>query len=151
MFFLPYVIPSRMGRCGVLFGLSALAVASLAARPANTFDEAYNRLRQGRTYTAQASGVVRMSNRTADGLEHHFTLNVPEDYDPARKYQVRIQLHGGIGGRQDNRPVGTGTICALAGDDQIYIIPYAWNRAPWWRADQFLNLRAIVDAPNRVN
>src|SRR5260370_22474654 len=107
MFFLPYVIPSRMGRCGVLFGLSALAVASLAARPANTFDEAYNRLRQGRTYTAQASGVFSMSNRTADRLERHFTLNVPEGYDPAHKHQVRIHLHGGIHDRHDNLPVWT--------------------------------------------
>jgi PDZ domain len=139
-----------MGRGGVLFGLAALAAASLAARPVNTFDEAYNRLRHGRTYTAQASGLVRMSNRTADGLEHHFTLNVPEGYDPARKYQVRIHLHGGIGGRQDNRPVGTGTIGALAGDEQIYIIPYAWNSAPWWSDDQLLNLRAILDAVKRL-
>src|SRR5260370_39901550 len=135
MFFLPYVIPSRMGRCGFLFGLSALAVASLAARPVNTFDEAYNRLRQGRTYTAQASGVVRMSNRTADGLEHHFTLNVPEGYDPARKYQVRIHLHGGIGGRRDNRPGGARTIGALTGHEHVYIIPYALNGAPPWRDD----------------
>jgi hypothetical protein len=125
-------------------------VASLAAQKVDTFDEAYNRLRQGRTYTAQASGLVRMSNRTEDGIEHHFTLNVPESYDPTRKYQVRIHLHGGIGGRRDNQPVGAGTIGAFAGDEQIYIIPYAWNGAPWWSDDQLLNLRAILDAAKRL-
>src|SRR5260370_42463514 len=61
-----------------------------------------------------------------------------------------MQLHGGIGGRQDNGPVGTGTIGALAGDEQIYIIPYAWNGAPWWSDDQVLNLRAILDAAKRL-
>ena len=33
---------------------------------------------------------------------------MPDAYDPANKYQVRIQLHGGVGGRRDNQPVGTG-------------------------------------------
>ncbi|MBZ5556332.1 MAG: PDZ domain-containing protein [Acidobacteriia bacterium] len=118
-----------------------------------TFDEIHRRLQQGRTYGAQPTGQVRMSNRTSDGVEHNFVLNIPDGYNPSRKYQVRIQLHGGIGGRRDNQPVGAGTIGALAGDPgddgQIYIIPYAWAAAPWWDDDQVLNLHAIVDAAKR--
>jgi len=115
-----------------------------------SFDEVYRRLQQGRMYAAQPAGQVRLSNRTADKVEHNFILNIPEGYDPSRKYQVRIQLHGGVGGRRDNRVVGAGTIGALGGDDdQIYIIPYAWAAAPWWDDDQVLNLRAIVDAAKR--
>jgi len=139
-----------MRRSYALIGSVAVACASLSAARTETFDEAYSRLRQGRTYTAQPTGVVRMSHRTADGVKHHFTLNVPESYSPTRKYQVRFHLHGGVGGRQDNRPVGNGTIGALAGDEQIYIIPYAWNAAPWWSDDQVLNLRAILDAAKRL-
>src|SRR3954471_5660970 len=61
-----------------------------------TFDDAYRRLQRGRVYEARDTGVVRMDNRTADGIEHFFAVTVPEHYDPARRYQVRIQLHGGV-------------------------------------------------------
>ena len=56
------------------------------------FDEAYKRLQRGRSYVARDTGVVRMENRTSDGVEHFFAVNVPENYDPAHRYQVRIQL-----------------------------------------------------------
>jgi hypothetical protein len=114
-----------------------------------TFDEAYRRLQRGRPYVAQPTGVVRMENRTSDGVEHFFAVNVPDAYDPAKRYQVRFQLHGGVGGRRTNAPVGTGAIGALAGAEQIYILPYSWAEAPWWSDDQALNVVAIVDAVKR--
>ena len=51
--------------------------------------------------------------------------------DPARKYQVRIQLHGGVNRPADaaRRPSGIGR---LAGSEQIYVLPQAWDAAPWW-------------------
>jgi PDZ domain-containing protein len=113
------------------------------------FDEAYRRLQRGRAYQPQPTGVVRMENRLADGVEHVFAVNVPDTYDPARRYQVRFHLHGGIGGRRTNAPVGTGSIGALAGAEQIYVIPYAWADAPWWSDDQSLNLAEILDAVKR--
>jgi hypothetical protein len=115
-----------------------------------TFDEAYRRLQQGRSYTARETGVVRMENRTSDDVEHFYAVDVPEHYDPARRYQMRIQLHGGVGGRATNAPVGNGTVGALAGAEQIYVVPYAWAEAPWWSPDQVLNLAAIVDRVKRV-
>jgi hypothetical protein len=115
-----------------------------------SFDDAYRRLQRGRTYGAQKTGAVQLRNTTADGVEHFYALNVPDAYDPARRYQARIQLHGGVGGRRTNAPVGTGTVGALTGAEQIYIIPYAWADAPWWSNDQVLNLAAIVDAAKRL-
>jgi hypothetical protein len=115
-----------------------------------TFDEAYRRLRQGRSYVARDTGVVRMENRTGDGVEHFFAVDVPDTYDPARRYQVRIQLHGGVGGRATNAPVGNGTVGALTGAEQIYVVPYAWATAPWWGTDQVQNLAAIVDRVKRL-
>src|SRR6266496_4398883 len=132
---------------------SALACVIVAftvqAATTETFDQAYLRLRQGRTYTAQPTGLVRMSNRSTDGVEHHFALNVPDSYDQTKRYQVRIQLHGGVGGRRDNQPVGTGLIGALAGAQQIYVIPYSWYASPWWSDDQVDSLHAIVEAVKR--
>jgi hypothetical protein len=37
-----------------------------------TFDDAYRRLQRGRSYETRDSGVVRMDNRTMDGVEHVF-------------------------------------------------------------------------------
>jgi pimeloyl-ACP methyl ester carboxylesterase len=96
---------------------------------------------------------VQFSNRTADGVEHYYAVTVPAGYDPARRYQVRFQLHGGVGGRSDNRPRGNGQIGALSGEsvgaEQFYVIPYAWNDEPWWSDDEVLNLHEIVDALKR--
>src|SRR5581483_1993510 len=114
-----------------------------------TFGEALRRLQQGRAYTEQKAGVIQLSNRTSDGIEHFYAVTIPPGYDPARRYQVRVQLHGGVGGRSDNRPRGNGQIGNLAGAEQIYVIPYAWSDEPWWSDDQVLNLRTIVDALKR--
>jgi hypothetical protein len=114
-----------------------------------TFEDALRRLKQGRTYETQKEGVVQFSNHTTDGVEHYYAVTVPAGYDPARRYQVRFQLHGGVGGRIDNQPRGNGEIGTLAGAEQFYVIPYAWNEEPWWSDDQVLNLHAIVDALKR--
>ena len=128
----------------------AARMAGQVVKTGVTFDEALRRLKLGRTYTAQKTGVIHSTNRTSDGIEHHYAVNVPPAYDPARRYQVRFQLHGGIGARSDNQPRGTGEIGALAGAEQIYVIPYAWKDAAWWSNDQILNLNAIVDSLKRT-
>ncbi|HXI30473.1 MAG TPA: hypothetical protein VNG89_18675, partial [Vicinamibacterales bacterium] len=112
------------------------------------FDEAYHRLQRGRTYGPQPTGVVRLTNESA-GVEHNYALTIPETYDSTRRYQVRFQLHGGVGGRATNAPVGPGTVGALTGAEQIYVVPYAWVDSPWWSDDQALNLVAILDAIKR--
>lgn len=92
------------------------------------------------TLAIVAVGTLAVSNRVDD---------VPQNYNRAQRYQVRFQLHGGVGGRATNQPRGTGEIGTLAGAEQFYVIPYAWNDAPWWSDDQVENLSAIVDALKR--
>jgi len=128
----------------------AAKLAEPIARAGTAFDEVYHRLQRGRAYARRDTGTVRMDNRTFEGVEHFFSVTIPETYDPARRYQVRIQLHGGVGGRATNAPVGTGTVGALTGAEQIYVVPYAWADAPWWSADQVDNLAAIVDRLKRL-
>ena len=129
---------------------SAATLTEPIARAGATFDEVYRVLQRGRPFTTRDAGVVRLQNRTSDGIEHWFSVTVPDSYDPARRYQVRIQLHGGVGGRATNAPVGNGTVGALTGAEQIYVVPYAWADAPWWGIDQVLNLAAIVDQVKRL-
>jgi poly(3-hydroxybutyrate) depolymerase len=129
---------------------AAAGLVDAIVKSSVSFDEAYRRLQRGRSYAAQPTGVVKLSHRTSDGLEHFYALNVPENYDPTRRYQVRFQLHGGIGGRVSNAAVGPGTIGALAGAEQIYVLPYAWNAAPWWSDDGVENIMQIVDELKRT-
>src|SRR4051812_2887211 len=67
-----------------------VSAASDAVIPSGvSFDEAFTRLRRGRTYLATAArGVVQASYRDESG-EYFYTLDVPENYDPSRRYQVR--------------------------------------------------------------
>jgi dienelactone hydrolase len=119
--------------------------ADLILKAGVTFDDALRRLRLGRTYRAEKTGVIQMTNRTEDGVPHTFAVNIPSSYDPSRRYQMRVQLHGGVNLRTDNKPRNSGEIGALAGAEQIYVLPYAWESAPWWSDDQILNLRAILN------
>jgi PDZ domain len=113
------------------------------------FDEALKRLRQGRVYSRDvARGVVQASYRSESG-DYFYTLDVPESYDPTRTYQIRVQLHGGVGRIADSTPPRSGSIGRLAGAEQIYVMPYAWRDAPWWSRRQIGNLRTILDRVKR--
>src|SRR4051812_2560695 len=71
-------------------------------------DEALKRLKVGRIYSRDVPrGVVQGSYRSDSG-EYFYAVDVPEQYDPARKYQVRIQLHGGVDRIEDNGPRNSG-------------------------------------------
>ncbi len=116
------------------------------------FDEAFRRLRQGRPYSTDVPrGVVQASYR-GDAGEYFYTLDVPETYNPNRTYQVRVQLHGGVGRIEDNAAPRGGTSATggrLAGAEQIYVMPYAWRDAPWWSDRQGENLQTILDVVKR--
>jgi hypothetical protein len=113
------------------------------------FDEAFKRLKTGRTYSANVKrGVVRLAYG-GGSRQFFYDLNVPDTYDPRRQYQVRFQLHGGVNGRTVSEPRGDGTI-NLPGAEQIYIIPYSWANAPWWSDLQIENLRTILDSVKRT-
>ncbi len=117
-----------------------------------SFDDAYARLKAGRTYPADAArGVVKLSRISAGG-EFFYDLNVPATYTPAKKYQVRFQLHGGTGGRNDNKPRPNASIETIGsgGAEQIYVTPYAWRDAEWWSDLQLENLRGILDKVKRL-
>ena len=73
-----------------------------------TYDDALKQLKRGRTYSSQKTGVVMSTNKTGDNVEHYYAVNVPAGYDPAKTYQVRFQLHGGVMGRSTNQPRNSG-------------------------------------------
>jgi poly(3-hydroxybutyrate) depolymerase len=125
---------------------AAKAVAAVVSSGA-TFDEAYAVLRKGRTYKADVPKGIVKGSQTLGTLTFNYQLEVPQTYDPAKSYQMRVQLHGGVG-RPDPAPRGNG-IGPLAGAEQIYLLPTAWNEAEWWTDAQLGNLRSLLDVVKR--
>jgi hypothetical protein len=111
-------------------------------------DEALKRLRTGRSYSDGVETGVVTSSYTAHGKEFIYAVNVPHSYDPRRSYQVRFQLHGGVV-RESSFPLSV-SIGALAGAEQIYILPTGWAGATWWTAAQIENLATILDTVKRA-
>ncbi len=118
-----------------------------------SFAEAYERLQAGKDYAEADTGVVLRSYTAENGTEYYYHLNVPENYDPAQEYQLRFELHGGIGARQNNQPGGRGRgrvrLDSTESTEQIYVMPYAWTGSPWWDDSQVENIRQILDRSKR--
>jgi len=118
-------------------------------RSGATFDDVLARLKKGRSYSARVSrGVVKLVRHTPE-RDYPYTLDVPQSYDPQRGYQVRVQLHGGVM-RPTPVPRGDGSVGALAGVEQIYVLPQSWAAAPWWAPSQLENVHAILDEVKRT-
>lgn len=124
------------------------AVKDVAASGVS-FDDAYARLKTGRAYRADVPKGVQKLQRRHGATTFPYSIDVPATYDPAKRYQVRVQLHGGVG-RPDPVARGDGSIGALAGAEQIYVLPQAWAEASWWAAPQDENIPSILDAVKRT-
>ena len=127
----------------------AVAAAPAIVQSGVDFDTAMARLRKGRPYDRNAPRGVQKLTRTMEATPYPFTVDVPATYDATKKYQVRVQLHGGVG-RPDPAARGDGSIGALAGAEQIYVLPQAWAEAPWWGPLQDVNVPAILDQVKRT-
>ena len=91
------------------------------------------------------------ARRNSDGLEHPYTILVPDDYDPQTRYQVRGFLHGGIV-RPGWESGGSWwrNYDARKRNDAISVFPASWNESMWWSARQIENLVGILDRLKRT-
>ncbi len=127
----------------------AVTAAAAIEQSGVTFAAALARFKAGRPYPADAATGVKAYVRRAAGIDFPYSLDVPPSYDRSKRYQVRVQLHGGVG-RPEPGARGNGSIGALAGAEQIYVLPQAWAEAPWWSPAQAENLMAILDQVKRT-
>jgi dienelactone hydrolase len=115
------------------------------------FDAVWSRLRAGRTYEKEATGVQQMPT-TVGGTRLDNIVDIPAEYDPSKKWALRVQLHGGVGrpapvaGDREGRPLADNRI---PGQSQIYLHPRAWAGSEWWRANQVDNIFKLIDAVKR--
>ena len=110
-------------------------------------------IRAGAIYEGDAPrGRQLLSRENADGVEYRYELYVPDDYDPARRYPVRVYLHGGVARpRRDDAPFWRDGE-RYARDDAIVVFPESWADARWWQASQVENLTGLLnDIKRRYN
>ncbi len=112
------------------------------------FDVAWRRLKQGRAYGKAPAGPRPQTLRVGDQTFEN-TIDIPEQYDPARPWPVRVQLHGGIN-RPEPQESPRRRQNRLAGEPQIYILPVGWGDAAWWHANQVDNILELVDRVKRT-
>jgi predicted esterase len=124
------------------------------------FDTALARLRKGRSYLDEKRGEYSLRWRSKTGPFFNNVVEVPADYDPSRKWPLRVQLHGGVGRPSPNtvapgrQPAPPGTAPGrppnrIEGEKQIYLHPSAWMQAQWWDEEQVDNILRAVDTLKR--
>lgn len=135
----------------------AQAVADPIAASGASFDDVYARLKKGRTYLDEKRGEYSLRWKSKSGPFFNNVVDVPADYDSAQQYQLRVQLHGGVGrpspnvqvpGRQPAQQNGR-TPNRIEGEKQIYLHPSGWVAAQWWDEEQIDNILRSVDALKR--
>jgi predicted esterase len=124
------------------------------------FDSAFSRLKKGRAYLDEKRGEYSLRWRSKSGPFFNNVVEVPADYDPSRKWPLRVQLHGGVGrpspnavapGRQPALPGARPARLSnrIAGEKQIYLHPSGWMAAQWWDEEQIDNILRAVDVLKR--
>ena len=125
---------ARMRLIPIAILLAASVVVLTAQRPASVdpYDEMAARLQAGPEYQSARTGRITLP--TSDrGVSLDNVLEVPADYDPARRWPLRVSLHGGVGraapgpGDPPARPLTNRTQSA----GELVLHPRAWSGSEW--------------------
>jgi hypothetical protein len=128
---------------------SAETAASRVPRTV-AFDEAWRRLKAGRTYRPERTGRVEMPS--ADhGNRLDNVLDVPAEYTPSKAWPLRVTLHGGVGrpapgpGDGPPRPLSN----RIPGGPELVLHPRAWAQSEWWTWGQVQSILTLIDKVKR--
>jgi poly(3-hydroxybutyrate) depolymerase len=139
--------------------LSVASVAGTQNRPAQPpparnaeFDATWAKVKAGRTYKAEPKGD-RHLDTVVNGTPLDNILSVPPEYDPAKPWPLRVQLHGGVGrlppqqGGAASRPL---TNNRIAGGPQLVLQPRAYSTTEWWERNQAANVVDLIEQVKRT-
>ncbi|MEO1081218.1 MAG: hypothetical protein AAFY29_16785 [Pseudomonadota bacterium] len=125
------------------------ADTDLAKDPEQLYWRRLDEIRSLQSFPSDAArGRVKKSHKI-EGFDptFHYTIVVPETYDPTQKTDLHIYLHGGVGissNRISNRKINR--LKRLRVEDSISVYPSAWSAAKWWYESQTKNIVRIINA-----
>ena len=115
------------------------------------FDAVRSRLEAGRPYRSDVpTGRHLLTRRNRDGTEHDYVVLIPSSHDPARRYPVRVYLHGGVMRAKQRDGAWWPNDEALGRVDSIAVFPASWEGSIWWQASQVENLRGVLNDLKRT-
>jgi predicted esterase len=129
------------------------AVVIVAAKPA--FVRVAEMLAEGRAYREDvATGWLRRAQACSDGKERPYVLHVPSEYDPARRYRLVVELHGGVSRPSVLNDEEFEFMKSLRGahaEEHGYLlaIPSGQRGAEWWTEAGASNVLGVVAAVRR--
>lgn len=127
---------------------AAAAGAKALLEAGVTFDEAWTRLKAGREYGRAPTGERSLRTTAMIGVAYDNVVTIPAEYDPARRWPMRVQLHGGVA-RQDPEEGRRRRGNRIPGESQIVVQPFGWAESAWWHASQVDNILTLVDRVKR--
>ena len=129
--------------------VAAARAAILATDP--DIEAVWSRLRRGRTYARDVpTGRQRLARDNRDGTVHDYVVLIPDSYDPATRYPVRVYLHGGVARPKRENGVFWRNEERIASDDAIVVTPGGWAESLWWEESQIENLAGILNDLKRT-
>ncbi|MEE2792344.1 MAG: PDZ domain-containing protein [Acidobacteriota bacterium] len=103
-------------------------------------------VRAGATYAADVPrGRQLLTRDNGDGVEYRYIAYIPEDYDPTRRYPVRVYLHGGVSRPRRDEANWWRNQERYTRADAIVVFPESWREAMWWQANQVENLEGLLN------
>ena len=103
-------------------------------------------VRAGGVYDADVPRGRRvLTRRNPEGVEYRTVAWIPPGYDPARRYPVRVYLHGGVSRPRRGEGAWWRNQERYARDDAIVLFPESWRETMWWHASQIENLAGVVN------
>ena len=91
-----------------------------------------------------------LTRRNPEGVEYRTIAWIPDDYDPARRYPVRVYLHGGVSRPRRDEAAWWRNQERYARGDAIVLFPESWRETMWWQASQIENLAGVVNDLKRT-
>jgi hypothetical protein len=114
------------------------------------FEAVWAQLKAGRPYSRQPTGFQTLKYpRSGTSFDFSSVVDVPPNYDPARRWAVRIQLHGGISRLAPATGDESRMASRIPGEHEIAIHPRGWVEAMWWNANQVDNILRVLDHVKR--
>ena len=127
--------------------VSLIGLLPLVVQDRGGFDAEWQRLKRGREYGPARTGTLTYRLSGLDGSSFETFVDIPESYDPARRWPVRVQLHGGVSRPLEGRTPRRYGLASSA--PEIHVRPRGWTDAQWWHGNQVDNILNVLERLKR--